>query len=73
LRRVARYGDGWLASAYYTLPDQFAVALAKLWDQLKIFGKDPASFPNALATMFMYITEDSPRLSGFWLKHSRHC
>ena len=43
------------------MPDQFAAALAKLRDQLKIFGKDPASFPNALATMFMYITEDKPQ------------
>ena len=40
------------------MPDQFAAALAKLRDQLKLFGKDPASFPNALATMFMYVTED---------------
>lgn len=59
LRRVARLGDGWLASAYNTMPDQFAAALAKLRDQLKIFGKDSASFPNMLATMFMYITEDN--------------
>jgi alkanesulfonate monooxygenase SsuD/methylene tetrahydromethanopterin reductase-like flavin-dependent oxidoreductase (luciferase family) len=59
LRRVARLGDGWLASAYNTMPDQFAAAFPKLQDQLKIFGKDPASFPNALATMFMYITEDN--------------
>ena len=59
LRRVARLGDGWLASAYNTTPDQFATALAKLRDQLKNFGKDPASFPNALATMFMYVTEDN--------------
>ena len=59
LRRVARLGDGWLASAYNTTPDQFATALAKLRDQLKNFGKDAASFSNALATMFMYITEDN--------------
>jgi alkanesulfonate monooxygenase SsuD/methylene tetrahydromethanopterin reductase-like flavin-dependent oxidoreductase (luciferase family) len=59
LRRVARLGDGWLASAYNMMPDQFAVALAKIRDQLKLVGKDPASFPNALATMFMYITEDN--------------
>src|SRR5215475_1812306 len=57
LRRVARLGDGWLASAYNTTPDQFATALARLRDQRKNFGKDPASFPNALATMFMYITD----------------
>jgi alkanesulfonate monooxygenase SsuD/methylene tetrahydromethanopterin reductase-like flavin-dependent oxidoreductase (luciferase family) len=59
LRRVARLGDGWLDSAYNTTPGQFAAALWKLRDQLKIFGKDPANFPNALATMFMYITEDN--------------
>jgi alkanesulfonate monooxygenase SsuD/methylene tetrahydromethanopterin reductase-like flavin-dependent oxidoreductase (luciferase family) len=59
LRRVARRGDGWMASAYNTTLDQFAAALAKLRLQLEMFGKDPASFPNALATMFMYITEDN--------------
>src|SRR5438094_2738472 len=59
LRRVARLGDGWLASAYNTTPEQFAGALAKLRDQLKIFGKDPVSFPNSLATMFMYISKDN--------------
>jgi alkanesulfonate monooxygenase SsuD/methylene tetrahydromethanopterin reductase-like flavin-dependent oxidoreductase (luciferase family) len=45
--------------AFLRLPGEFAAALAKLRDELKIFGKDPASFPNALATMFMYITEDN--------------
>jgi alkanesulfonate monooxygenase SsuD/methylene tetrahydromethanopterin reductase-like flavin-dependent oxidoreductase (luciferase family) len=58
LRRVARLGDGWLASAYNTMPDQFAVGLAKLRGLLTNSGKDPRSFPNALVTMFMYITED---------------
>jgi alkanesulfonate monooxygenase SsuD/methylene tetrahydromethanopterin reductase-like flavin-dependent oxidoreductase (luciferase family) len=58
LRRVARRGDGWLASAYNTMPDQFALCLAKLQGELKTAGKDPAGFPNALATMFMYVTED---------------
>ncbi|HEV8723284.1 MAG TPA: LLM class flavin-dependent oxidoreductase [Candidatus Binatia bacterium] len=61
LRRVARLGDGWLASAYNTLPDQFKIGLDKLRDQLKNLGKDPTSFPNALATMFMYITDDNAR------------
>jgi alkanesulfonate monooxygenase SsuD/methylene tetrahydromethanopterin reductase-like flavin-dependent oxidoreductase (luciferase family) len=58
LRRVARLGDGWLASAYNTMPDQFKIGLDKLRDQLKNVGKDPASFPNALVTTFMYITDD---------------
>ena len=59
LRRVARLGDGWLASAYNTMPDQFKIGLDKLRQQLKSLGKDPASFPNALVTTFMYITEDN--------------
>lgn len=57
LRRVARLGDGWLASAYNITPDQFAAGLAKLNGQLSNAGKDPAKFPNALVTMFMYVTE----------------
>jgi alkanesulfonate monooxygenase SsuD/methylene tetrahydromethanopterin reductase-like flavin-dependent oxidoreductase (luciferase family) len=61
LRRVARLGDGWLASAYNTMPDQFKIGLDKLRDQLKNLSKDPTSFPNALATMFMYITDDNAR------------
>jgi len=58
LRRVARLADGWLASAYNTTPDQFKVGLGKLRDNLKTMGKDPESFPNALVTMFMFVTED---------------
>ncbi len=58
LRRVARLGDGWLASAYNTMPDQFKMGLEKLGNNLKTVGKKPASFPNALVTMFMYVTGD---------------
>jgi alkanesulfonate monooxygenase SsuD/methylene tetrahydromethanopterin reductase-like flavin-dependent oxidoreductase (luciferase family) len=57
LRRTARLGDGWLASAYNTTPDRFADA----WSQLRGFlverGRDAEAFPNALATMWCYITE----------------
>jgi probable F420-dependent oxidoreductase len=59
LRRVARLGDGWLASAYNTTPVTFAAAWGKLADQLEVFGKDPNRFPNAIATMFFCVTEDS--------------
>ena len=57
LRRVARLGDGWLASAYNTTPALFAEAWTKLREQLPAHGKDPASFPNSLATMWCYITD----------------
>jgi alkanesulfonate monooxygenase SsuD/methylene tetrahydromethanopterin reductase-like flavin-dependent oxidoreductase (luciferase family) len=58
LRRVARLADGWLASAYNTTPDQFAEARARLADHLRHHGRDPDAFPNCLATMWCYITED---------------
>jgi alkanesulfonate monooxygenase SsuD/methylene tetrahydromethanopterin reductase-like flavin-dependent oxidoreductase (luciferase family) len=59
LRRVARLGDGWLASAYNTTPALFADALTRLNGHLADQGRDPEMFPNALATMWFYITEDS--------------
>jgi probable F420-dependent oxidoreductase len=58
LRRVARLGDGWLASAYNTTPEAFAGARERLAEHLRLFGKDPNRFPNAIATMFFYVTED---------------
>jgi alkanesulfonate monooxygenase SsuD/methylene tetrahydromethanopterin reductase-like flavin-dependent oxidoreductase (luciferase family) len=57
LRRVARLGDGWLASAYNTTPALFADAWARLRELLPEHDKDPAAFPNSLATMWCYITD----------------
>jgi alkanesulfonate monooxygenase SsuD/methylene tetrahydromethanopterin reductase-like flavin-dependent oxidoreductase (luciferase family) len=59
LRRVARLGDGWLASAYNTTPDGFTAARQSLCEQLAARGRDPDRFPNALATMWTWITEDA--------------
>ncbi len=58
LRRVARLADGWLASAYNTTPEVFAQAWQSLRSQLPAYGKDPDTFPNALATMWFHITDD---------------
>lgn len=58
LRRTARLGDGWLASAYNTTPDMFADAMARLREHLVTHGKDPKTFPNAIATMWFYISDD---------------
>jgi alkanesulfonate monooxygenase SsuD/methylene tetrahydromethanopterin reductase-like flavin-dependent oxidoreductase (luciferase family) len=46
LRRVARLGDGWLASAYNTTPAALCSGRAVLGD----------SMPNALATTWLYVT-----------------
>ncbi len=59
LRRVARLGDGWLASAYNTTPDGFKAAKQSLSEQLHAHGRNPDRFPNALATMWTWITEDA--------------
>jgi len=58
MRRTARLADGWLASAYNTTPEAFAQSLETLRHELQAVGRDAASFPNALATMWCYITED---------------
>jgi alkanesulfonate monooxygenase SsuD/methylene tetrahydromethanopterin reductase-like flavin-dependent oxidoreductase (luciferase family) len=58
LRRVARLADGWLASAYNTTPHLFAQAWRALQSTLFAGGRDPDTFPNALATMWCYITDD---------------
>jgi alkanesulfonate monooxygenase SsuD/methylene tetrahydromethanopterin reductase-like flavin-dependent oxidoreductase (luciferase family) len=50
MRRVARLGDGWLASGYNTTPHTFGEGVAALPDRL----------PNAIATMWLYVT-DEPR------------
>lgn len=58
LRRVARLADGWLASGYNTTPELFAQGWQQLQELLVKAGKDPSSFPNAIATMWLYITEE---------------
>ena len=58
LQRVARLADGWLASGYNTTPELFTKAWQQLHEFLVAEGKDPSSFPNAIATMWLYITED---------------
>jgi alkanesulfonate monooxygenase SsuD/methylene tetrahydromethanopterin reductase-like flavin-dependent oxidoreductase (luciferase family) len=48
LRRVARHGDGWIASAYNTTPERFRQARAGL-----------AGMPNAVASTWLHVTEDA--------------
>ena len=58
LARVARAGDGWLASAYNTTPEGFSSARTALARALEDRGRAPDGFPNALATMWTWVTED---------------
>jgi alkanesulfonate monooxygenase SsuD/methylene tetrahydromethanopterin reductase-like flavin-dependent oxidoreductase (luciferase family) len=59
LRRVARVGDGWFASAYNTTPAGFKAARQSLSEELRARGRDPGRFPNALVTMWTWIAEEA--------------
>lgn len=56
LSRVARLGDGWLASAYNTTPTQLAAGRGTLQAALRAMGREDTAFPIALATMWTYVT-----------------
>jgi alkanesulfonate monooxygenase SsuD/methylene tetrahydromethanopterin reductase-like flavin-dependent oxidoreductase (luciferase family) len=58
LARVARAGDGWLASAYNTTPERFGGARRDLARALEERGRDADGFPNALATMWTWVSKD---------------
>jgi alkanesulfonate monooxygenase SsuD/methylene tetrahydromethanopterin reductase-like flavin-dependent oxidoreductase (luciferase family) len=58
LKRVAKYGDGWMASAYNITPDKFKEKWKILLAYRKGLGKDTESFENSIMTMFGYIDED---------------
>ena len=57
LARVARAGDGWLASAYNTTPERFATGRARLAGELAKRGRKTESFPNALSTMWTWVAQ----------------
>jgi alkanesulfonate monooxygenase SsuD/methylene tetrahydromethanopterin reductase-like flavin-dependent oxidoreductase (luciferase family) len=57
LRRVARAGDGWLASAYNTTPERLSTAREFLSGELEARGRPSDDFPNALVTMWTWVTE----------------
>ena len=58
LRRVASLADGWLASAYNTTPEKFALGRERLAREARRQGRGTGEFPNALVTMWMWVTED---------------
>jgi alkanesulfonate monooxygenase SsuD/methylene tetrahydromethanopterin reductase-like flavin-dependent oxidoreductase (luciferase family) len=58
MARVARAGDGWLASAYNTTPERFSAARRALAHTLADRGRDADGFPNALATMWTWVSKD---------------
>lgn len=57
LAAMAAVADGWFASAYNATPTQYAGMRARLDDHLRAAGREPDTFPDALATMWLYVTD----------------
>jgi alkanesulfonate monooxygenase SsuD/methylene tetrahydromethanopterin reductase-like flavin-dependent oxidoreductase (luciferase family) len=67
LRRVARFGDGWLASGYNTTPAKFGANLKELRRLARAGGADGGEPASGIATMWLYVTEsrrDVDRMLG---------
>jgi alkanesulfonate monooxygenase SsuD/methylene tetrahydromethanopterin reductase-like flavin-dependent oxidoreductase (luciferase family) len=58
LRRVAKYSDGWMASAYNITPNKFKEKWKTLLSYRRELGKDTESFENSVMSMFGYIDND---------------
>lgn len=58
MRRVARYGEGWMASAYHATPAQFSAARTLLADELTRLGRTIDDVGHAVVTMWTWITDD---------------
>lgn len=65
LRRTAALGDGWLASGLHTSREQFARSLAGLEEPLREAGRDPATFPNGIATFWTYVTDNTTEAAHY--------
>jgi alkanesulfonate monooxygenase SsuD/methylene tetrahydromethanopterin reductase-like flavin-dependent oxidoreductase (luciferase family) len=57
LRALAATADGWMASGYNTTPATFADARARLDAHLVACGRDPQTFPDIIATMWLCVTD----------------
>jgi alkanesulfonate monooxygenase SsuD/methylene tetrahydromethanopterin reductase-like flavin-dependent oxidoreductase (luciferase family) len=62
LRRAAKYGDGWMASAYNITPDKFREKWNILMSYRKRLGRDSESFENSVMSMFGYIDNDKDKV-----------
>jgi probable F420-dependent oxidoreductase len=58
LRRVARLADGWIASGFNITPEGFATARRWLAEERVRLGQEPHEIDNALASVFVYVTDD---------------
>ena len=61
LKRLAKYSNGWMASAYNTTPAKFKEKWDFLLDYRKSLGKEDA-FDNYVVSMFGYIDDDKDKV-----------
>jgi alkanesulfonate monooxygenase SsuD/methylene tetrahydromethanopterin reductase-like flavin-dependent oxidoreductase (luciferase family) len=57
LASMAAVADGWFASAYNATPAEFAAARTRLDGHLTAARRDPAKFPDAVATAWSLVTD----------------
>ena len=68
LKRVAKYGDGWMASAYYITPAKFKEKWNYLLAYRKSLGKgeeeedEEKQFENSVVSMFGYIDDNKDKV-----------
>ncbi|HEU4446368.1 MAG TPA: LLM class flavin-dependent oxidoreductase [Nitrososphaeraceae archaeon] len=58
LKRAAKYGDDWMASAYNITPDKFKEKWKVLLSYREVLHKDARPFENSVVSMFGYIDDD---------------
>ncbi|WP_214405774.1 LLM class flavin-dependent oxidoreductase [Pseudonocardia lacus] len=58
LRATAAAADGWIASGHHGGPGEYATNRARLDAQLRAAGRDPAAFPDMVATVWFHVTDD---------------
>jgi alkanesulfonate monooxygenase SsuD/methylene tetrahydromethanopterin reductase-like flavin-dependent oxidoreductase (luciferase family) len=56
LASMAAVADGWFASAYNATPSEYAAARVRLDGHLTAAGRDPGTFPDAIATAWAMVT-----------------
>jgi len=57
LAAMAEVADGWFASGYNATPHQYEESRARLDGHLHSAGRAPGVFPDAVATMWLFVTE----------------
>jgi alkanesulfonate monooxygenase SsuD/methylene tetrahydromethanopterin reductase-like flavin-dependent oxidoreductase (luciferase family) len=62
LKRVAKYSDGWMASAYNITPAKFKERWSFLLAYRKSLGKAQEPFDNSVMSMFGYISDEKDKV-----------